>query len=166
MTSFINPGYATEHQGVERLQSFAEAASHMGQQFKGGKGLVAILLAGAISALVVVMDQIVSIWTDGHLFLAWVTLWALVFGAMALFTKATHGWTARILVAVEQWLARSRERAEDARIWATAQSDPRFMADIQAARVRSENEARALNKPLPAWPFSDKLAHTNHARPW
>ena len=141
MTSFINPAYPTEHRGADRLESLTDALTRLGQQFKGGKGLVAILLAGAISALVVVADQIVSTWTDGHLLMAWVTLWAFVFAALALFAQATHGWANRILVGMQQWSERARARAQDRRMWAVAQSDPRFMADIQAARIRAETEA-------------------------
>ena len=166
MTSFINPGHPTEHRGADRLESLTDALRHLGQQFKGGKGLVAILLASVISALVVVADQIISTWTDGHFLMAWVASWAFVFAALALFAQSTHGWTGRVLVGMQQWSERLRARAQDRRMWAVAQSDPRFMADIQAARIRAENEAAALNQALPSWPFIDRPNHTMYYRPW
>ena len=166
MTNFINPGYSTEHRGAERLESLTDAFARFGQQFKGGKGLVAMLLAGVISAAVVVADRIVNTWTDGHLLMAWVTLWAFVFAALALFAQATHGWTGRVLIGLQQWSERVRERAQDERVWTLAQSDPRFMADIQAARIRAETEALALNQPLPAWSFVDRPTHTMYPRSW
>ena len=111
MTSFINPGYPTEHRGARRLELLTDAATRLGQQFKGGKGLV------------------------------------------ALFAEATHGWTGRVQAGLQQWLEHARERAQDERVWAVAQSDPRLMAEIQAARIRAENEALAFNQPVPSWSF-------------
>jgi hypothetical protein len=166
MTSFINPSYPPKHRGAEPLESLIDTTGRLGQRFKGGNGLVAMLLAGTMSALVVVADQIVSTWTDGHLVMAWLTLWAFVFAALALFAQATHGWTGRVLAGLQHWSERARERAQDERIWAVAQSDPRFMADIRAARMRSENEALALNQPVPSWSFIDRPTHTMYSRPW
>lgn len=45
---------------------------------------LALLLVGAVAALVVLADRFVQTWTDGHLFLAWLALWAVVFAATAL----------------------------------------------------------------------------------
>ena len=166
MASFITPSHPAEHLGAQRLESLTDALTRLGQRFKGGKGLIALLLAGVLSALVVVADQIVSTWSDGHLLMAWVTLWAIVFAALALFAQATHGWTNRVLVGLHQWSDRARERAQDRRMWAVAQSDPRFMADIQAARIRAETEASALNQPLQSWPFAEQSTQTMYFRPW
>ena len=166
MSNFVNPGYSNEHKGAARLLTAVEAVGTLGAQFKGAKGLVALLLAGAISALVVVADQIVSTWTDGHLLMAWVSLWAMVFAALALFAQATRGWTTRVIAALE---ARSRawaERADAERMWSAAQSDPRLMADLQGARLRAERDAAAAGEPLPHWPFADLPARRMTVRPW
>ncbi len=163
---FINSGYPTEHGGARRLETLTDAVTRLGEQFKGGKGLVAMLLAGVLSALVVVADQIVSTWTAGHLLMAWVALWAFVFAALALFAEATRGWTDRVIADLRQWSQRAKERAADDRVWAVALSDPRLMADIQAARIRAESEALALNQPLPAWWFVARATHTMYSRPW
>lgn len=37
----------------------------------GVRGLTVMLLAAAVSALVVFADQYVGVWTDGHLFFGW-----------------------------------------------------------------------------------------------
>lgn len=166
MTSFINPGYSHEHRGAARLEGVAAAVGRLGARFRGAKGLVAMLLAGAISALVVVADQIVSTWTDGHLLMAWISLWALIFAALALFTEATRGWSARVVAALEARSQAATERAADERIWAVAQSDPRFMADIQAARLRAERDALAAGEPPPSWPFVNSPTHHVVPRPW
>lgn len=165
MTSFINPGYPKEHRSAARLEAQSTAVVRLGEQFKGAKGLVAMLLAGALSALVVVGDQIVSTWTDGHLLMAWVALWAMVFAALALFAEAPRGWPTRVIAALEARAKAAAERAADEHIWAVAQSDPRFMADIQAARLRAEREALAAGETLPSWPFADLPTHNIVPRP-
>ena len=153
MTNFINPDYPIEHCGIARLQSAAAAMKQIGANFRGAKGLVAMLLAGAASALVVVADQVISTWADGQLLLAWVAMWALVFGVLALFADASRGWSASATKFFESWARTRAERANDERTWAVAQSDPRFMADIQAARLRTERAALEAGEPLPEWPF-------------
>ncbi len=159
MTSFINTDYPKEHRGVMRVEAAIAAVRRLGTGFRGAKGLAAMLLAGAVSALVVVADQIISTWTDGHLLMAWVTLWALVFAALALFAEATRDWSASVIAGFEHWSQARAQRANDERYWAIAQADPRLMADLQAARLRAEREALAAGEPLPYWPFADMPTH-------
>ena len=45
---------------------------------------LALLLAMSVAALVVVADRAIDTWTDGHLFLAWLAGWAVIFAATAL----------------------------------------------------------------------------------
>jgi hypothetical protein len=47
-------------------------------------GLAVLLLAGAVAALLVLADRLIDTWTDGHLFLAWVGVWLVIFAATAL----------------------------------------------------------------------------------
>lgn len=47
-------------------------------------GLLAMLLALSVVVLLVLADRLIDTWTDGHLFLAWVGLWLVVFAATAL----------------------------------------------------------------------------------
>lgn len=166
MTSFINPGHSNTHKGAARLENATLAVGQLGAQFKGAMGLVAMLLASVISALVVVADQIVSSWTDGHLLMAWVALWVMVFAALALFAEATRGWTSGVIATLEAWSKAADERAADERTWAIAQSDPRLMADLQAARLRAEREALDLGEPLPSWPCANLPTHNFTVRAW
>ena len=159
MAHFVKPDYPAEHRGVERAEAAIAALQRMCTGFTGAKGLVAILVAGADSALVVVADQIISTWTDGRLLMAWVVLWSLVFAALALFAEATCGWSASLVAAVEARSLAAQQRIADERVWAVAQSDPRFMADIQAARLRAERDALEAGEPPPYWPFADLPTH-------
>jgi len=70
------------------------------------RGLAGMLLAAAVAALVVVADQLVSTWADGHLFLAWVAMWAVVFASMAVFTGAARRLSQRLVRALDAWAQR------------------------------------------------------------
>jgi hypothetical protein len=106
-------------------------------QTAGHRGLSAMLLAAMVSALIVVADQLIETWADGHLMLAWVALWVIGFAALALFAGAAQTLAKATLGALNGWAARSAQARADRRLWASAQSDPRIMADVQAAIDRS-----------------------------
>ena len=159
MANFINPDFPARHLGVERAMLAMANLRKLQAAFKGAKGLVAMLAAGGISALIVVADQIVSTWTDGHLMVAWIALWAAMFAALALFAEASRGWSAKLGATLARRSEAAAQHGADERMWALAQSDPRFMADIQAARWRSEREALENGEPLPHWPFATSRTH-------
>ena len=159
MTSFVNPDYPKSHPGVARIEVAMAQVRQLGERFEGAKGWVSMSLAGAVAAFVVVADQLISTWTEGHLLMAWIALWTLVFVAATLFAEATRGVSARLIARLDAWSLARAQRASDERIWAVAQSDPRFMAELQAARLRTETAALAAGEPLPAWPFYNMPHH-------
>jgi hypothetical protein len=114
--------------------------------------MVALLLAGAFSALVVAADQMVTSWVDGQMVLAWIGLWAMLFAALVLFAEASRGWAASIVRMVESWSEGHARQLEEKRTWRFAQSDARFMSDLQVARCRAEQQALDAGEPPPAWP--------------
>jgi hypothetical protein len=143
MTSFINPGYAQEHPGVQRAEAVVEAAGRFRRTFDSTKGLAAMLLAALVAALMVVADQLVSVWADGYLLASWVTLWAIAFAALALMAPTAHRLAAGLSSAWTERLARLAQRQADERYWASAKSDPRVMAELQAAILRSEHASES-----------------------
>ena len=106
-------------------------------QTVGHRGLSAMLLAAMVSALIVVADQLIETWVDGHLMLAWVALWVVGFTALALFAGSAQTLAKATLRALNDWAARSAQARADRRLWASAQADPRIMADLQAAIDRT-----------------------------
>ena len=75
---------------------------------EGARGLSALLLAAAIATLIVVADQLIDTWADGHLMLAWVILWALVFAGLALFADGARRLARRSVAAglrLQTWSA-------------------------------------------------------------
>ena len=143
MTSFVHLTYANEHPGVQRAVAIADAAGRFRQTFDSTKGLAAMLLAALVAALMVVADQLVSIWADGYLLASWVTLWAIAFAALALMAPTAHRLAAGMSAALKQRAIRMANERTEAQYWASAQSDPRVMAELQAAMLRSEHAADA-----------------------
>lgn len=133
MASFIHLEYSTEHPGVVRAGQAADAAVRLVRQFNGARGTAAVLLAAIVSALLVVANQVVESWNEGHLLLAWVVLWAVAFAALALFAGPAlragramrSGWRA--------WARRRHQAESDRKYWEVALSDARVMAEISRA---------------------------------
>jgi hypothetical protein len=114
------------------------AAGQLRKGFDSTKGLAAVLLAAMVSALLVVADQLVDTWADGHLLAAWVLLWVVAFAAMALLAPTTRYFSSNLVRALDAWSRRmARERADE-RLWEVAQRDSRVMADLLAAKTRAE----------------------------
>ena len=134
MTTFIQPSFPTRHAGVERMTSAADAVRG---GFNSTKSLSAMLLAAMVSALVVVADQLMDTWAEGHLMLAWLALWVVGFAAVAIFADAARKLAATMVEALDAWSARIAQRRADERLWSSAKADPRIMADLNAAMSRS-----------------------------
>lgn len=154
MNTFVQPERPIEHQGVVRLERAVHLLGRIGRRVGRTRNLVALLLAGALSALVVVADQIISTWNDGQLLLAWVALWSVLFAALALSAEVVFGWFARFQLAWKDQRAAAARRAADLQIWRVAQTDPRCMAELQAARFRAECKAEEAGAARPQWPFA------------
>jgi hypothetical protein len=138
MASFIHPSCATQHPGVARFESVLGSVRAIRRGFDSTKGLSFMLLAVMVSALVVVADQLIDTWADGHLFAAWVALWLVCFAAVAVFAGAARKLATAAISAGNAWSERLARARADERLWAIAKSDPRVMADLNAAMSRSE----------------------------
>lgn len=110
-----------------------------------GRGLSALLLAAAIATLIVVADQLIDTWADGHLMLAWVLLWAVVFAGLALFADSARGLARRTVAALDDWSRSLAEARADMRLWEMARHDQRLMSELIAARDRAEQEPAAAD---------------------
>jgi hypothetical protein len=133
MTSFAHVDYPTEHLGVVRAENAAAALKSVAAGFDGARGAATLLLAAVVSALVVVANQVIDTWGDGHLLAAWMVLWLVAFAALALF--ATPARTAGVVIrrAAKSWAQSRRRAADDQRTWQVAMRDPRIMAELNHA---------------------------------
>lgn len=136
MTSFVQTHYPAEHPGVARVESVVATAQQLSRGFNSTKGLAAMLLAAVVAALVVVADQLVDTWADGHLLAAWVVLWLVGFAALALLASTTRQTAASLVRKLDGWAERRARARADERLWLLARTDSRVMADLQAAMTR------------------------------
>ncbi|MBX3608952.1 MAG: hypothetical protein KF871_03575 [Hydrogenophaga sp.] len=123
---------------------------------EGARRLSALLLAAAVATLVVIADQVIDSWADGHLMLAWVMLWALIFGGIALFADSARRVARRAVVALDGWSRSMAEARAEMRLWELAKQDPRLMSELVAARSR--DEAEEVESAVASNDFSDALA--------
>jgi hypothetical protein len=141
MTSIVHTEFSTRHQGVERAEAAVQAARQIRTGFDSAKGLAAMLLAAIVSALLVVADQMLETWADGHLMMAWVALWAVGFAAIALLAGTVRRFSANVVGELNAWAARAAQSRADERLWSIALKDARVMSDLQTALARDDAEA-------------------------
>lgn len=126
---------------------------------ESGRGLAALLLAAAVAALVVLADQLIETWADGHLFLGWVALWVVIFAGTVLLAGSARRMAAHTMVALDGWSRSLAEARAQARLWEMAKHDPRLKADLLDALARQQPATAAPVAPAEeARDFSDALA--------
>jgi len=133
MTSFVHVDYPTEHPGVVRAENAIAAFKGVISNFDGARGAATLLLAAVVSALLVVANQVIDTWSEGHLLAAWMVLWLVAFAGLALLSAPARRAGAALLQATHTWAENRRLAAEDERTWAVAVKDPRIMAELNHA---------------------------------
>jgi len=127
MTTFVNLSYTTSHPGVVRFErAYASAGNVIQRLQQESTYAAALLMFGALSLVASIYD-IVDASQEGQELGAWVILWTAVLVGLVGFGK----YCKRQLTA---WLQADRE----ARMWNSALTDYRVMADIRCAQSRSE----------------------------
>ncbi len=101
------------------------------------RALAGMLLAAAMAALLVVADQVISTWTDGHLLAGWVALWSVAFAMLAFMASPLRRIAGFAAQAFAQWRVEARARRDEERMWEFARQDPRVMAELRMARSRT-----------------------------
>lgn len=133
MTSFAHVDYPTEHPGVIRAENAAAAFKGAASRLDSARGAATLLLAAVVSALLVVAHQVIDTWSEGHLLAAWMVLWLIAFGALALLaTPARHAAVA-LRAATQSWAESRRRAGQDERTWQVALKDPRIMVELNHA---------------------------------
>ena len=136
MARFIQTPFPTKHAGVARITRSAESISATVRGFDGARGTATLLLAAAVSALLVVANELIETWSDGHLMAAWVATWAIAFAALAVFATPALRAAHALRHALAGWKAARQQVAEDDKLWALAVTDARVMADLSRAMSR------------------------------
>ena len=141
MSSFITLEYSATHPGVNRIESAIDAAQQLRPQFSGTRGLAKLLLSAVVAAVMVVAYQVMDTVAEGHLLVIWTAMWAIAFAALALFAGTALRFAAHIRSGLDAWSQGIASSSADDRLLRMAYSDPRVMADLQAAITRSETDA-------------------------
>lgn len=134
MTSFAHVHHPRQHPGVARMERAGKSITHvMHDATRSGASL---LLAAIVAALLVVANQVVETWSEGHLLAAWIALWAVAFAAMAMLAAPAKRAARGMKTGFKHWMAARRQAAEDRALWQLAQTDSRVMADLTCAMTR------------------------------
>ncbi len=133
MTRFVHIDYPMEHAGVARMSRGAAAISDSVRNFDGARGTATLLLAALVSAMVVVANELIETWTEGHLLVAWTITWLVAFAGLALFASPMRRAATGLRSSLRAWGAARRQAAEDDKLWALAMTDARVMADLSRA---------------------------------
>lgn len=133
MARFIQAPFPTEHAGLARITRAGQSIGATVRGFDGARGTATLLLAAAVSALLVVANELIDTWTDGHLMAAWVAMWLIAFAALALFAAPALRAAHSLRHGLADWKAARRQAAEDEKLWDLALTDARVMADLSRA---------------------------------
>lgn len=138
--NFVHLDYPMTHPGVDRAEQAVANFKRLGHSFSPTHTLAAMLLAAIVAAFVVVADQMMDTWADGHLLAAWVALWAVAFAAVGLFGGLSKTMAQQMKQGLDAWAARMAQSRSDERMWAIAQTDARLMSELQSAMARGDEE--------------------------
>jgi hypothetical protein len=141
--SFLEPAMsslASTPSSVSMGLSRAPSAGSPDRHSDSSRSLSALLLAAVVAAMVIVADRLVSTWADGHLLLAWVFLWVIVFAGLALFADSARRVARRGMVVLDSWSQSMAEARAETRLWEMARHDPRMMSELTLARTRAEQD--------------------------
>jgi hypothetical protein len=138
MASFVNIKYSTQHPGVARAESAFGAVRQLAHAFSGTRGLATLLLSAIAAAVMVVAYQVMDSVTEGHLLVMWIAVWAVAFAVLAMFAGAARNAAVSLKAGLDGWSRSLAEARADQRLWQAAKNDPRVMADLQMALLRSQ----------------------------
>ncbi len=138
--NFVHLEYPLTHPGVDRAEQAVANFKRLGDTFSPTRTLAAMLLAAVVAAFVVVADQMMDTWADGHLLAAWVALWAVAFATVGLFGGISKALAVQLKQGLDTWSANMAQSRADERMWAIAQKDARLMSELQFAISRSDEE--------------------------
>jgi hypothetical protein len=140
MARFTQPLFASQA-GAESHGAPSAVYSGQSKDTEGSRTLAGMLLAAVMAALLVVADQVIDTWADGHLLAGWVALWTVAFAALALLAPPLRQITSAMAALYARWARAAAVRRQEEAMWDYAQRDPRLMAELQAAWMRERDTA-------------------------
>jgi|CryBogDrversion2_11_1035321.scaffolds.fasta_scaffold02940_3 hypothetical protein len=137
MISFMNPHFSQSHPGVGRLERVVQAAQRTASYIDSARGVATFLLAAIVATMMVVANEVIETWTDGHLLMAWIALWVVAFSILAIFAQPIKAFVEGVSAQWSQWKEARHSKEQDQRMWEVAQHDPRLMSELRCAMQRA-----------------------------
>ena len=144
MNSFVHVDHPTEHPGVVRAERAARFLADTARNFDGARSAASLMLAAIVAALLVVANQVIETWTEGHLLAAWIVMWTVAFAGLALLATPLRRAATGLRAGLGRWAAARKLAAEDDKLWQLAMTDARVMADL--SRAMSADSARDVRR--------------------
>ena len=138
--NFVHLEYPLTHPGVDRAEKVVNNFKRLSDTFNPTRTLAIMLMAAVLATFVVVADQMIDTWADGHLLAAWVALWAVVFAAVGLLAGVTKSVAIQLKTSLDRWAASAAQRRSDERLWEIAQTDARMMSELRTAMSRNDED--------------------------
>jgi len=152
MTSFVHVDQPLVHPGVQRAEILFGRFNEVRRNGASSRHLILLLLVAVLASAMVVVDTLVSNWTEASVLAAWVSLCAFAFAGLALYADMFRAGFARVAGVFRASAERRAAAYADARFLASAQSDPRVMQELQAAMTRRNSDAEVAAVAQPAAP--------------
>lgn len=111
------------------------------------RALSSLVLATALALMVVLADRLVYVWSDGHLVVAIVVLWLVLFTGLVLLSGAVRRWSYQVVGLCRQASERVAQSHREQQMAEWARRDPRVRADLRAVEPQDE--------PVPLAPVHD-----------
>ncbi|MEO5737177.1 MAG: hypothetical protein ABIQ82_06940, partial [Variovorax sp.] len=96
MTSFVHVDQPQVHPGVQRAEILFGRFSEVRRNSAGSRHLILLLMVAVMASAMVVVDTLVSNWTEASVLAAWVSLCAFAFAALALYASIFRAGFARV----------------------------------------------------------------------
>lgn len=141
MARFVHIDAPQQHPGVARVEDAVDTVQSLKDRLSrwdGARGAATLLLVVVVSALLVVANQVVDTWTEGHLLAAWLVMWVVVFAATALLTMPARRLGAFLRARLSAVVERRRMVAHDAQFMQVARGDHRLMAELNCCARRPD----------------------------
>ena len=139
MSTFVNPGFIKSHPGVNRFETMMDGFKGVNSTAESsGRSMLVLLLTAAFSAFLVVANQVIDTWTEGHLMLAWIAFWTFAFCLVALAITPIKRVMQKVGQSFAAWMVRIKRDQEDQQMWDLANQDPRLMSELRCAMLKSQ----------------------------
>lgn len=129
--------FTQQYGSAYRLESAVDTVKKpVRQASSGSRGLLVVLFSAVTAAAWVVSYEVMDSVEEGHLLIMWMALWYVAFAALAMLGGTARRMNQRLKASLNQWVRRAASKRADERLWNSAKSNPRLMADLQAALLR------------------------------